>query len=248
VNRRGRSFGDVADEYEAGRPSYPEALFDALEPIEGLVIEGGAGTGIATRALAARARRLVAFDVAASMLSKARDRAAAAHLVVADGAAMPFRTGCADLLCFAQSWHWFDATRRVEEAARVLRPGGRWAAWWSHAWNDGTAWFDSYWDLIEEECGVSRSERATDWGDDLRRSELFAVGDRSVFEWTRTASTETWLLDERSKSYVAALPDERRTVLLGELDRLVRSAFPSGTMAIRYETWLWIARKRATGP
>jgi hypothetical protein len=58
---------------------------------------------------------------------------------------MPFRDECADLLCFAQSWHWLDQHRRAGEAARVLRKGGRWAAWWSHARVDGEPWFEAWW-------------------------------------------------------------------------------------------------------
>ena len=66
------SFDAVADEYDAGRPSYPDGVYDGLEPLAGrLVFEGGAGTGIATRALLQRGARVVPFDVA----SKARNMA-----------------------------------------------------------------------------------------------------------------------------------------------------------------------------
>jgi ubiquinone/menaquinone biosynthesis C-methylase UbiE len=45
-------FDAVADEYDAARPLYPDEVFDALGPLEGLcVLDVGAGTGIATRAL-----------------------------------------------------------------------------------------------------------------------------------------------------------------------------------------------------
>jgi hypothetical protein len=70
------SFDAVADEYEVGRPGYPEAVYDALEPLaEALVLEGGAGTGIATRALLERGARVVSFDVGRSVLIRnlARD-------------------------------------------------------------------------------------------------------------------------------------------------------------------------------
>jgi ubiquinone/menaquinone biosynthesis C-methylase UbiE len=49
------SFEAVADEYDAARPSDPDEVFDALGPLEGLrVLDVGAGTGLATRALIAR--------------------------------------------------------------------------------------------------------------------------------------------------------------------------------------------------
>jgi hypothetical protein len=48
------SFEAVA-EYDAARPSDPDEVFDALGPLEGLrVLDVGAGTGLATRALIAR--------------------------------------------------------------------------------------------------------------------------------------------------------------------------------------------------
>jgi hypothetical protein len=42
------SFESVVDEYDAARPTYPDAVFDALGPLDGLdVVDVGAGTGIA---------------------------------------------------------------------------------------------------------------------------------------------------------------------------------------------------------
>jgi ubiquinone/menaquinone biosynthesis C-methylase UbiE len=99
-------FGTVVDEYDSGRPGYPDALYDELEPLAGMtVLEGGAGTGIATVSLLRRGARVVPFDVGMIMLLRAMQKMPGLPGVVADGAAMPFRDGCADLLCFAQSWH-----------------------------------------------------------------------------------------------------------------------------------------------
>lgn len=50
------------------------------------------------------------------------------------------------------------------------------------------------------------------------------------------------MIDQASHSYVAALPDRRRTELLGEL-RTVLDEQRSTTMSVRYETWLWIATR-----
>ena len=46
-------------------------------------------------------------------------------------------------LCFGQSWHWVNQKLGANEAARVLRSGGWWAAWWNHPWADSEDWFDS---------------------------------------------------------------------------------------------------------
>jgi SAM-dependent methyltransferase len=235
-------FDGVAEEYEQGRPDYPEQVFDVLQPLGGmLVLEGGAGTGIATRALLRRGARVVPFDVGEAVLRRAVSRTPALPAVIADGAALPFRDRCADLLCFAQSWHWLDAERRGDEAARVLRSGGRWAGWWSHARADGQEWFDAYWDTLEAATVARRDQRDTDWGEDLRGTGAFEVGERVTLPWVRDVTVERWLIDEMSKTYVASLAEPDRIALLRTIERLIRDRFPQGEMSVAYETWLWIA-------
>lgn len=238
------SFDPVAEEYEAGRPDYPEALFDALEPLaDALVLEGGAGTGIATRALLRRGARVFPFDVGGGVLRRAVLRAPGLAAVVADGAALPFRDHCADIICFAQSWHWLDENRRCGESARVLRQGGRWAGWWSHACADGEGWFDAYWTALEATTIARRHHRGFDTGEVLRRSGLFDVGEKVVVPWIREVTVERWLIEEKSKSYIAALSEPDRQSLLREVERITRDRFLSGTMRVPYETRLWTANR-----
>jgi SAM-dependent methyltransferase len=239
------SFDDVADAYDAGRPDYPDEVFASLAPLDdALVLEGGAGTGIASRGLLRGGARVIAFDVGHEMLARARARSPELATVVADGAATPFRDQCADLVCFAQSWHWLDEGLRCHEAARVLRPGGRWAAWWSHARADGEHWFDRAWDLVESSCpGTHRGQRDVDWGAAVERSGRFTVRPRITIEWERTVPVGTWVDDERSKSYIAALPASDRDGVLADIERLVRERFADGVMSVRYETWLWIGER-----
>jgi SAM-dependent methyltransferase len=133
----GTRFDHVADDYDAGRPSYPDEFFEAIEeitgPLAGRLVRGrggGAGTGIASRQLSARGARVAGYDIAERMLRRARARSPELGFVLAGGSMLPFRDGCADLACFAQSWHWLDQEPASRELARVLRPGGHWATWW----------------------------------------------------------------------------------------------------------------------
>ncbi len=240
------SFDPVVDAYDAARPSYPDDVYDALGPLRGLlVLEGGAGTGIATRALASRGARVVAYEIGVAMLARAVARSPGLPAVVADGARLPFRDGCADLICFAQSWHWLAAEQRRSEVARVLQPGGRWAAWWSHATADGETWFDATWDLIEGVCPpVHRSQRDTDWGAELRASGSFDVGDRIDVPWVREVSVDAWIQDLSSHSFVMALREDARSSLLDAIRDAAARAFPDGSMRIPHETRLWIAHRR----
>ena len=237
------SFGAVVDEYDAARPSYPPDVFDALGELEGLrVLDIGAGTGIATRALLARGASVIAVDSGDEVLRRAIARTPGLPAVVADGAVLPVRTSSVDLVCFAQAWHWLDPATRVAEAHRVLGEAGRWAGWWSHARADAEPWFDRYWSAIERWCpGMNRRQRDTDWGATLDEAGRFDVGARIVVPWMRTISVDDWMTDQASHSYVLGLTPDRRAQLLDELRRIVDAAFPAGTMSVRYETWLWIA-------
>ncbi len=44
---------------------------------------------------------------------------------------MPLPDDSADLVTFAQSWHWVDVPAASTEVARVLRPGGRLGLVWN---------------------------------------------------------------------------------------------------------------------
>jgi SAM-dependent methyltransferase len=239
------SFESVADEYDRARPSYPDELFGSLGPITGLrVLDVGAGTGIATRVLMGRQANVVAIDSGREVLRRATARTPGLAAVVADGAVLPVRSNTVDLVCFAQSWHWLNETTRVAEAHRVLRAGGRWAGWWSHARDDGHRWFDAYWTAIEHSCpGTNRGQRDTDWGLTIAVPGTFVVTDRVTVPWVREISIDDWLTDQTSHSYIAALPAGPRARLLTELRAILSDQFADGFVTVPYETWLWIAAR-----
>lgn len=239
------SFDAVADEYDAGRPSYPPGVYDTLGPLEGLlVLDVGAGTGIATRQLLERGASVIAVDHGRAMLARAAMRTPGLSAVVADGAVLPVRGGTADLICFAQAWHWLDQPTGTIEAHRVLASGGRWAAWWTHARADAEDWFDTYWALIEGACpGTHRRQRDADWGSTVAASHLFQLKDPVVVAWPRQVSVDGWMTDQASHSYVAALPEPDRTRLLGDLRRVLDQRYANEAMTVPHETWIWIGTK-----
>ena len=231
------SFDSVVDAYDAARPTYPDALYDALGPLADVrVVEGGAGTGLATRALRVRGARVTALDVGEGML-----RRNAGPRIVADAARAPLRTGCADLVCFAQAWHWLDHDVASKEMARLLVDGGRWAAWWNHPRSDGDPWFEDYWNVVEAMTGGYRSHRDTDWSQTLDGA-LFDDASFVSVPWLREVPIDVWLTDERSKSYIGMA--DHCDEIIDELTAIVRSQFGVGPVRVKYETWLWSATKR----
>ena len=88
---------------------------------------------------------------------------------------------------------------------------------------------------------MHRGQRDTDWGETVAESGVFDVDDRVVVPWVREISVDDWFTFLASHSYVAALSNVERAPLLVDLRAIVDEAFPDGAMAVRYETWLWIA-------
>jgi SAM-dependent methyltransferase len=250
-------FDSAAEQYDAARPAYPPSVFDELERRTGLlrgrlVLDFGAGTGIASRQLANRGATVVCLDIGEQMLRRAQARSPQIPCVLADGHRMPVRDTAADLVTFAQAWHWFDGRLATAEVARVLRPGGYWAAWWNRASAAGEPWFDRYEDLLSQTCpGYAwRRRRDTelepDWSGELVRAlgPVEPVG-TVVLPWTRQVSATDWLTDERSKSYVIALEPPVRDAVLAEVAAIIAAQFPDGQLAVQYQTTLILARKSA---
>jgi ubiquinone/menaquinone biosynthesis C-methylase UbiE len=248
-------FDHAASEYDTARPSYPAALFAELEAVAGplagrLVLDWGAGTGISGRQLAARGARVVLLDIGEQMLRRAQARDPGSSCVLADGNQMPMRTASADLTTFAQSWHWFGKPTAVAEVARVLRPGGYWAAWWNRAKAHGEDWFDRYQDVLETACPgytwrhLNDELMTPDWTDPaVRAAGQVEPAAAVVVSWTRRVTAADWITDERSKSYFIELPPDVRDATLSQLAGIIAGQFPDGQMVVGYVTTLLMARK-----
>jgi SAM-dependent methyltransferase len=248
-------FDQAASHYDAARPSYPAALFDELEARAGslagqFVLDWGAGTGIASRQLAERGGTVVSLDIGGQMLRRALARSPGSACVLADGNRMPVRSASVDLTTFAQSWHWFDPELGAAEVARVLKPGGFWAAWWNRAHADGEAWFDEYQDLVSSSCPGYRwqhrtdDQMAPDWGrDQVRATGPVEPASVTIVGWERQLTAAHWITDERSKSYFIELEPAVRETVLGQVAAILARRFPDGQLAVPYITTLVLARK-----
>lgn len=118
--------------YAQFRPTYPDALFDALvalAPRRALAWDVGTGNGQAALALAARMQAVIATDPSAEQLGNAaRAPNVAYHVAPAEDVPM-IADASVDLVTVAQALHWFDLRRFYAEVRRVARPGGVIAAW-----------------------------------------------------------------------------------------------------------------------
>lgn len=126
-------FGDT---YHRARPSPPEALLDLLLRLARvdrprLVVDVGSGTGLSTRAWADRADEVVGVEPNAEMRAAAEADTPSSNVCYVEGYsdAIPLPDDSADVVTYSQSLHWMDPRPTFAEAARILRPGGVFAAY-----------------------------------------------------------------------------------------------------------------------
>ncbi len=129
-----------AGSYDQVRPTPPPALLDLLmqfiqTPHPALVVDLGSGTGLSTAIWGERAERVIGIEPNADMrqqaLHKLADHPYAAQVEYREGLAHQtgLRDGCADIVTASQSFHWMEPAATLAEIARILRPGGLFAAY-----------------------------------------------------------------------------------------------------------------------
>jgi SAM-dependent methyltransferase len=221
-------FGEVAGLYDRARPGYPAALIDDLVAWAGdeaRALEIGAGTGKATRLLAARGVAVLAIEPSAEMAAYARaatERLGDVEIVESDferwrpdGVAFP-------LAYAAQAWHWVDQESGYAHARAALAPGGHLVAFWNHpAWGDTElrrALSDVYRRTVPGLAphGPMHPDNSGDAGAGESWARAIAATDGLTDPSERTYD---WSLDYTAHAYVELLGTQSEVRLLGEADR-----------------------------
>ncbi|MEO8954287.1 MAG: methyltransferase domain-containing protein [Ktedonobacteraceae bacterium] len=160
-----------ASSYDRVRPTPPPALLDLLTqliqmPNPALMVDLGSGTGLSTAIWGERAERVIGIEPNADMrkeaIRKVEDHPYAAHIEYREGVAHQtgLPGGCADIVTAAQSFHWMEPTATLAEIARILRPGGLFAAY-DYDWPPTIHW---ELDWLAQEVGKSLVERVRERG------------------------------------------------------------------------------------
>jgi SAM-dependent methyltransferase len=130
---RALSFGSAAGDYDRLRPGYPDpAVRWTLGEAPLRVVDVGAGTGILTRALSAHGHRVFPVEPDPQMAAHLAARSPGCTPVIGYAERLPLAERGVDAVVAGQAYHWFDPEPAHAEAARVLRPGGVFAALWNH--------------------------------------------------------------------------------------------------------------------
>ncbi|MWV43278.1 methyltransferase domain-containing protein [Paenibacillus sp. HJL G12] len=143
-NRHGNieRFSGFEDTYDRYRPSAPRQVIDILSSYigrkPGRVLDIGCGTGLSTFIWMNHAEEVVGIEPNDDMRGKAEaklrsqpdhDAKGSIRFISGYSNQLDFKDGSADLITCSQSFHWMEPISTLAEAARVLQPGGVFAAY-----------------------------------------------------------------------------------------------------------------------
>lgn len=209
-----RSFAQVAEAYDRGRPGYPPEAAPWLVGQRAVsVLELGAGTGRLTADLVRLGHDVLATDPLPEMLRLLSGRLPDVRTTVASAEDLPVPDRSVDVVVSAQAFHWFEPARALPEIARVLRPGGQVALVWNHR-DERIPWVRRLGRVI------GSPPQPTDPTHALLASGLFGYVDTTTFRHWQQVDRDSLRDLVTSRSNVATMTETERARVLTEVDAL----------------------------
>jgi SAM-dependent methyltransferase len=256
------AFGQVAEQYDRARPSYPAALVDDVLQFAGVAagdaaVEVGAGTGKATILFAASGLAIVALEPSHEMAEIARRKTAGLPNVAIEEIEFerwdPERP--CRLLYSAQAWHWIDPRVRFVRARQALGEGAALAAFWNRMNWESSPLRDELiavyrreapelgWEIAPGPMHPSSGdpeERWRDWQGDVALSTGFTAPEWRTYAWVQAYRRDEYLSLLQTHSDHLMLARPRRQALLRAVGETIDGA--GGVIEIEYVTRLGLAR------
>ena len=243
-------YSSGADTYVKGRPDYPPQVAAWLRDALGLgpgktVLDLGAGTGKFTPRLVATGAAVIAVEPVPAMLAKLSAALPQVRALAGTATAIPLPDASLDAVVCAQAFHWFASAAALDEILRVLKPGGKLGLVWNL--RDASVPWVARLDAI-----VNRAEGDTPlyytgaWRQVFPHAGLTPLQE-TQFAQQHTGTAEDVLFNRvRSTSFIAALPEEQRQRIDGEIGQLIASE-PAlrgqDVISVPYRTAAFVARK-----
>lgn len=226
--RRAQTFNQVAQLYNAARPSYPLDLIEdvvRLAPLSATaqILEIGAGTGKATLPFAQRGYTLHCLEPGDQMATVAAENLRAYPKVTLETVTFedwPLQAATYDLVMSAQAFHWVDPEVGYRKAAQALKPTGSLALIWNIA-DEASSEVAQELDQIYTAHADWRlqpfEERQKEKAQELSNSPYFLTPTVKQYAWSQHYTTQQYLDLVATQSDYLIQPAEQQRELLAAI-------------------------------
>jgi SAM-dependent methyltransferase len=217
-DKRGLTFGSVAEQYDEFRPGPPSSAAALLGDLAGRdVLEVGAGTGKWTRFLLELGAVVTVVEPDEAMLAVLVRRSPTVHALQGSAEQLPVEESAFDTVLVSSAWHWFEQPDATNEMARVLRDHGRLAVLWNGFSRD-VPWIASLTELRERENDEGKRPRG--WSATFPTDSPFDVERQVELQWEWTRSVDQMIALFATYSGAIIRSDDDRVAMQAELRRL----------------------------
>ncbi len=237
IHREASGFSKAADAYERGRPGYPSSVVDWIVETGGLregrvVVDLAAGTGKLTRELSASGAEVIAVEPIAEMRAALGSSVPGVRQIAGTAEATTLLSGSADVVTVAQAFHWFASEAALVEIARVLKPGGVLVIVWNRRDLSQPIQI-AISRIIEPYRSDTPSHVSGRWRQVMDATERFVAAGEVHVASEQVVDRQAFVDRVGSISFIANLPDAKRSEVLGRIAELVAG---KPTQTLRYST------------
>jgi SAM-dependent methyltransferase len=218
-------FADGADIYASSRPAYPGEALDWLRDRMGIgaasrVVEVGAGTGLFTRLILETGARVLAVDPVAEMLAHLAATVPGVATAIATAETLPVAAESVDAVICATAFHWFATSPVLAEFHRVLRPGGTLGLIWNVR-DTEVPWVRRLSEITDRYQDDAPRQKSQAWRD-IFPAPGFSPLHETAMRYDHAGTAEEVIIGRTlSTSFIAALPDDRRAILVDEIRAMI---------------------------
>ena len=233
-------FGRNAGIYQQARPSYPSELLARFVDHYGSdrILEIGAGSGIFTQQLVDAGLDVVAVEPVASMRDHLMQQVPCIEVLDGTAERLPVGDASFDVVAVAQSFHWFDFERSLDEICRVLRPSGHLVTVWNV--KSGTSgWFMAYMAIVDRYAGDTPRHAQMKWRAAIDADSRFRLIDDWAVDHPKPTDADGVVNRALSTSFIAALPAAEQSKVEAELRAVLAPSTEQLEFPYRAEIQAW---------